>query len=659
MAKTSCKKGHYYCNTDQKCKPIPDGYKVRKDGILVSEGSLRDWFGKSKSKGGKPGWVNVKTGGTCASDEPGEGVPKCVSRSKYDSMSKKEREYAHNKKRREDSGQQSKRNAAKPTYVSTDKEMTYKKKKKTKKESIEFTSLPLVLEVPQNDGEFKLGLMFRESLEQDRGMLFIFESDDYWTFHMKNTYIPLDIAFLKEDGTIDSIEELEPMSPVPVGPNSEIRYAVEVNRGWFAENDVNVGDVLLEEEDLTEGKDKKGKGSGTKDACYNKVKSRYSVWPSAYASGALVKCRKVGAANWGNKSEEIEVSGEKLQETENKRVPFLGVSGANKKGHDKKNMEKAYKKRAGDINSHYNWRDSFDLENLEEKTIAQQNSMQQKNIDANRLKAQNLAKQRIGSGTAKNPDTTIAQVKQQNQDKMRANAAANNQKFQQNRQQGGGAQQQQQGGGQQQTRKPGFLDRVKSRLGAIKQGAGDIARGAVSTVKRVAGGVADAATGNLTDFDKRGGKTRGLGRVVGGAIDAATGNKTDFDKRGGEQRGPIQGSRARFNRRNQQRQQNQNQSGGGGAQQRQQNQNQSSGGGQQQQQQQKMGATERANRERLGDDRVDALKAKNAEFQAAKKSGNLAQYRKDNPKLSGKERAQAMAKARIAAKNSAQGSQSF
>jgi len=39
-----------------------------------------------------------------------------------------------------------------------------------------------------------------------------------------------------------------------------------------------------------------------KDACYSKVKSRYKKWPSAYASGALVKCRKVGAANWGNKS---------------------------------------------------------------------------------------------------------------------------------------------------------------------------------------------------------------------------------------------------------------------------------------------------------------------------------------------------------------------
>ena len=45
---------------------------------------------------------------------------------------------------------------------------------------------------------------------------------------------------------------------------------------------------------------------GKKDACYHKVKSRYSVWPSAYASGALVKCRKVGAKNWGNKTKEEE-----------------------------------------------------------------------------------------------------------------------------------------------------------------------------------------------------------------------------------------------------------------------------------------------------------------------------------------------------------------
>ena len=54
------------------------------------------------------------------------------------------------------------------------------------------------------------------------------------------------------------------------------------------------GGHMVSENELTEDK----------DACYHKVKSRYSVWPSAYASGALVKCRKVGAANWGNKTKQ-------------------------------------------------------------------------------------------------------------------------------------------------------------------------------------------------------------------------------------------------------------------------------------------------------------------------------------------------------------------
>ena len=54
--------------------------------------------------------------------------------------------------------------------------------------------------------------------------------------------------------------------------------------------------------------------AGEKDACYHKVKSRYDVWPSAYASGALVKCRKVGAKNWGNKSKNESVNEVKLHE---------------------------------------------------------------------------------------------------------------------------------------------------------------------------------------------------------------------------------------------------------------------------------------------------------------------------------------------------------
>ena len=87
----------------------------------VKEGSLHKWFKGSKSKDGKAGWVNVKTGGTCASDEPGEGTPKCVSSAKRASMTKAERDSASRRKKAADPGQQQKTGAAKPTYVSTDK----------------------------------------------------------------------------------------------------------------------------------------------------------------------------------------------------------------------------------------------------------------------------------------------------------------------------------------------------------------------------------------------------------------------------------------------------------------------------------------------------------------------------------------------------------
>jgi hypothetical protein len=69
----------------------------------------------------KAGWVNVKTGGTCASDEPGEGTPKCVSSSKRASMTQAERDSASRRKKAADPNQQQKSGAAKPTYVATDK----------------------------------------------------------------------------------------------------------------------------------------------------------------------------------------------------------------------------------------------------------------------------------------------------------------------------------------------------------------------------------------------------------------------------------------------------------------------------------------------------------------------------------------------------------
>ena len=88
---------------------------------MSNEGNLHKWFKGSKSKDGKGGWVNVVTGGTCASDKPGEGTPKCVSSSKRASMSKAERLSASRRKKKADPGQQSKSGAAKPTYVATDK----------------------------------------------------------------------------------------------------------------------------------------------------------------------------------------------------------------------------------------------------------------------------------------------------------------------------------------------------------------------------------------------------------------------------------------------------------------------------------------------------------------------------------------------------------
>ena len=95
----------------------------------MNEGTLHKWFKNSKSKDGKPGWVNVVTGGTCASDKKGEGTPKCVSSAKRASMSKAERLSAARRKKKADPGQQQKTGAAKPTYVATDSKRKVKEDK--------------------------------------------------------------------------------------------------------------------------------------------------------------------------------------------------------------------------------------------------------------------------------------------------------------------------------------------------------------------------------------------------------------------------------------------------------------------------------------------------------------------------------------------------
>jgi uncharacterized membrane protein (UPF0127 family) len=108
--------------------------------------------------------------------------------------------------------------------------------------------LPLKIEIPQTPGEFKTGLMFRESLDTDSGMLFVFDRVAQQSFHMSHTTIPLDIAFIDEEGCIESIKELTPLRREPVYSNAPVLYALEVNRGWFTENEVKVGDQIIKDE---------------------------------------------------------------------------------------------------------------------------------------------------------------------------------------------------------------------------------------------------------------------------------------------------------------------------------------------------------------------------------------------------------------------------
>ena len=154
-----CKPGYYYCYTDKKCKKMPMGYHIGRGGYLAKDDNessengkkngngkngngnghsngnggvngngvsedLRDWFGKSKSKDGKPGWVQAD-GSPCANEKGETKTPKCFSSQRLASLKaqgskgKAKIAAAVRRKREQDSGQQSKSGGAKPTMVKT------------------------------------------------------------------------------------------------------------------------------------------------------------------------------------------------------------------------------------------------------------------------------------------------------------------------------------------------------------------------------------------------------------------------------------------------------------------------------------------------------------------------------------------------------------
>ena len=294
-----CKPGHYYCYTNKECRPIPAGFMVDPQGMLrkenghtVDEGTLHKWFKGSKSKDGKGGWVNVVTGGTCASDEPGEGTPKCVSSAKRASMSKSERLSAARRKKKADPGQQQKTGAAKPTYVATDKKKKVSEAVMRDKQGLDKfdRSKRMIRHMQDKYGSAKSGFGPDSKFRTGKDHSVANEKKMKEKVNESSETMQAKVAKLRERqrAKLDAAKR--------AGESSRAQIAKQQQKA--AEKETMKQEIKREL--TTEGKDRKGKGSGTKDACYHKVKSRYSVWPSAYASGALVKCRKVGAANWGN-----------------------------------------------------------------------------------------------------------------------------------------------------------------------------------------------------------------------------------------------------------------------------------------------------------------------------------------------------------------------
>ena len=101
------------------------------------------------------------------------------------------------------------------------------------------------VEIADEDREIQLGLMFRRSMADDEGMLFDFGDEELRSFWMRNTYIPLDMLFIKADGTIDSIaERTTPLSDKSVPSKGPVRYVLEINGGLSDTLGIAPGDTI-------------------------------------------------------------------------------------------------------------------------------------------------------------------------------------------------------------------------------------------------------------------------------------------------------------------------------------------------------------------------------------------------------------------------------
>ncbi len=98
------------------------------------------------------------------------------------------------------------------------------------------------VEVADTEDERQTGLMGRAALPEDAGMLFVFDSEQQLSFWMKDTLIPLSIAFMDSEGRIVDIQDMQPLDETPHLSAEPAQYALEVNQGFFAAWGIQVGD---------------------------------------------------------------------------------------------------------------------------------------------------------------------------------------------------------------------------------------------------------------------------------------------------------------------------------------------------------------------------------------------------------------------------------
>lgn len=118
------------------------------------------------------------------------------------------------------------------------------------KKNISVGKVKIEAEIAQTSEQHEHGLMFRTSLKKNSGMLFIFPNSEVRSFWMKNTFIPLTIAYFDENKKLLEMIDMQPtksemiQNPIVYPSSKPAKYALEMSLGWFQKNNIKVGDIL-------------------------------------------------------------------------------------------------------------------------------------------------------------------------------------------------------------------------------------------------------------------------------------------------------------------------------------------------------------------------------------------------------------------------------